>query len=100
MDCAPLASACRASLVQAAADLSGRAPGIYLPSGLIPCGHCGKGCRVHSQARGRAVAYDLCGGYPDSGLAVCDLRIPQSYLDEAVLDGIQQRLDLILDREG
>ena len=46
------------------------------------------------------MAYYICGGYHDSGPTVCDgLRIPQSYLDDAVLNGIQKRLDQLLDRE-
>jgi len=45
-----------------------------------------------------ARTYYVCGGYHASGSAVCDgLRIPLSYLDEAVLDGIQKRLTRILD---
>jgi hypothetical protein len=71
----------------------------YLLSGLIVCGHCGKRFRAHKQVRGRERAYYVCGGYTASGLNVCDgLRIPLSYLETAVLDGIQKRLESVLDR--
>ena len=50
--------------------------------------------------RGRVPAYYLCGGYVASGVAFCNSpRIPTAYLEDAVRDGIQKRLDLILDVE-
>jgi site-specific DNA recombinase len=69
-----------------------------LLSGLIQCGHCGKRFQAQRQARGRIPAYYLCGGYVASGPGVCPSpRIPISYLDDAVIDGIQKRLDRFLD---
>ena len=70
-------------------------------SGLIVCAQCGKHFRADKQTRGREVAYYVCGGYHASGPTFCDgLRIPLSYLDEVVLDGIQKRLERILDPEA
>jgi DNA invertase Pin-like site-specific DNA recombinase len=70
----------------------------YLLSGLIECGHCGKRFQAKKMARGRVPAYYLCGGYVASGSAFCaSPRIPITYLEEAVLDGIQKRLDAVLD---
>jgi hypothetical protein len=43
-------------------------------------------------------AYYLCGGYVASGVAFCDSpRIPTTYFEDAVPEGIQKRLDLVLD---
>lgn len=64
------------------------------------CAHCGKRFQAQKQVRGRVPAHYVCGGYIDSGASVCDApRVPVPYLEEAVLDGIQKRLDLVLDRE-
>src|SRR5207245_1999530 len=72
----------------------------YLLSGLIECGHCGKRFRAHKQVRGRIPAYYVCGAYIESGRHICDgLRVPVGYLDDAVLDGIQKRLERVVDRE-
>jgi Recombinase/Recombinase zinc beta ribbon domain len=72
----------------------------YLLSGLIECAHCGKRFWANKQSRGLIEAYYVCGGYVTSGLTVCDgLRVAAPYLDDAVLDGIQKRLDRILDRD-
>jgi site-specific DNA recombinase len=72
----------------------------YLLSGVIRCGRCGKHYQAKKQVRGRVEAYYVCGGYLASGTAICEaLSIPVEYLDEAVLDGIQKRLEQILDRE-
>jgi DNA invertase Pin-like site-specific DNA recombinase len=73
----------------------------YLLSGLIVCAHCGKGFRAHKQVRGRIPAYYVCGGYVESGRSVCDgLRVPITYLDDAVVDGIRKRLEHVVDREA
>ena len=72
----------------------------YLLSGLITCGHCGKKFQAHRPVGRLENPYYVCGGYVASGLPVCDgLRVPMAYLDEAVLDGIQKRLERALDRE-
>lgn len=43
-------------------------------------------------------AYYLCGGFVASGRDFCATpRIPVTYLDDAVLDGIQKRLERVLD---
>ncbi len=69
----------------------------YLLSGLIDCGHCGKHFQAQKQYRGVVPAYYLCGGYVASGSTFCrPLRIPTTHLDEAVLDGIQKRLDRVV----
>jgi DNA invertase Pin-like site-specific DNA recombinase len=66
----------------------------YLLSGLIVCGHCQRRFRAHKQSRGSERAYYVCGGYVASGRTVCDgLRVAQSYLEDAVCDGIQKRLE-------
>ena len=71
----------------------------YLLSGLIECGNCGKRFQAQTQVRGKVPAYYLCGGYIASGVAVCDApRIPTAYLEDAVLEGIANRLDRVLDR--
>ena len=70
----------------------------YLLSGLIEYGHCGKRFQTQRRAVGRIAAYYLCGGYVASGASVCPSpRIRTSYLEDAVLDGIQKRLDRLLD---
>jgi hypothetical protein len=39
-------------------------------------------------------AYYRCGGYVASDVAFCDTpKIPTEYLEDAVLEGIQKRLD-------
>ena len=71
----------------------------YLLSSLIECGNCGKRFQAQTQVRGKVPAYYLCGGYIASGVAVCDApRIPTAYLEDAVLEGIANRLDRVLDR--
>jgi chorismate mutase len=48
----------------------------------------------------RSPAY-ICGGYVASGRDVCDgLRVPVSYLDNSVLEGIQKRLGQVLDHDA
>jgi hypothetical protein len=43
-------------------------------------------------------AYYICGGYVASGRDFCATpRIPITYLDDAVLDGIQRRLERVVD---
>jgi len=70
----------------------------YLLSGLIACTHCGKHFQAKRLTRGRVPAYYLCGGYVASGGAFCDTpRIPTEYLEDTVLEGIQKRLDMVLD---
>ncbi len=72
----------------------------YLLSGLIECSQCGKRFQAKRLARGREPAYYLCGGYVASGVGFCDSpRIPSRYLDDAVVGGIQKRLDLVLDAQ-
>ncbi len=72
----------------------------YLLSGMITCEHCGKKFQAHRPVGRRENAYYVCGGYVASGRSVCDgLRVPMAYLDDAVLDGIQKRLERVLDRE-
>jgi len=72
----------------------------YLLSTLITCGHCGKKFQAHRPVGRPENPYYVCGGYVASGLSVCDgLRVPMTYLDEAVLDGIQKRLESVLDRD-
>jgi site-specific DNA recombinase len=72
----------------------------YLLSGLILCGHCERRFRAHKQSRGAQRAYYVCGGYVSSGQTVCDgLRVAQSYIEDAVLDGIQKRLERTLNPE-
>lgn len=68
----------------------------YLLSGLIECTHCGKHFQAKRLTRGHVPAVFICSGYVNSGVQFCDSpRIPISYLDEAVIDGIQKRLDLV-----
>lgn len=70
----------------------------YLLSGLIECAHCRKRFQAQRQYRGRVPAYYVCGGYVASGRDFCATpRIPTTYLDDAVLDGIQKRLERVLD---
>jgi hypothetical protein len=70
----------------------------YLLGGPIICAQCGKRFWANKQGRGWEIAYYECGGYVASGTAVCDgFRIPLSYLETAVLDGIQKRLQRVLD---
>jgi DNA invertase Pin-like site-specific DNA recombinase len=70
----------------------------YLLSGLIECAHCGKRFQAKHLTGTRAPAYYLCGGYVASGVQFCNSpRIPTTYLEDAVLDGIQKRLDVVLD---
>ena len=72
----------------------------YLLSGLVVCDHCGKRFRAHKQTRGRIPAYYVCGSYVASGAGVCDgLRVPTPFLDAAVIDGIQKRIEKVLNRE-
>src|SRR5215472_11780852 len=72
----------------------------YLLSGLVVCDHCGKRFRAHKQTRGGIPAYFVCGSYLSSGAAVCDgFRVPTPFLDEAVIDGINRRIERVLDRE-
>ena len=77
----------------------GRPRGAYLLSGMILCAHCGKRFQGHQQVDRRAPAY-LCGGYIAAGRQICSgLRVPVKYLDDAVVDGIQKRLEQVLDRD-
>jgi site-specific DNA recombinase len=70
----------------------------YLLSGLIECAGCGKRYHAQRQERGRIPAYYLCGGYVASGAGFCSApRIPTTYLEDAVLDGIEKRLERVLD---
>src|SRR5262249_15788476 len=70
----------------------------YLLSGLIECAHCGKRFQAKKLARTRTPACYICGGYVASGAQFCNSpRIPTTYLDDAVLEGIQKRLDIVLD---
>ena len=72
----------------------------YLLSGMVICDQCGKRFRAHKQTRGAIPAYFVCGSYLSSGAAVCDgLRVPTPFLDDAVLDGINRRIERVLDRE-
>jgi len=69
----------------------------YLLSTLIECGWCHKHYQGKRPPR-RDAAYYCCGGRLASGPSVCDApSVPTAYLDSAVLDGIQKRLDLVLD---
>ncbi len=71
----------------------------YLLSGLVRCARCGRRFQAQRRVDGRASAYYLCGGYVASGRGFCPApRIPAWYLEEAVLDGIQKRLDRMVDR--
>src|SRR5712692_5546680 len=73
----------------------------YLLSGLVECAHCGKRFQAQRQQRGLIPAYYLCGGYVASGATVCPSpRIPTAYLEDAVVEGIQKRLERVLNREG
>jgi site-specific DNA recombinase len=72
----------------------------YLLSGLIICGHCQRRFRAHKQSRGSERAYYVCGGYVASGRSVCHgFRVAQSYVEDAVLDGIQKRLERLKPEE-
>ena len=72
----------------------------YLLSGLIECSHCGKHFQAKRLTRSRGPAYYFCGGYVASGVAFYNSpRIATTYLEDAVLEGIQKRLDLVLDAE-
>ena len=72
----------------------------YLLSGLILCGRCGKRFQAHKQSRGLIPAYYVCGSYLASGSSVCDgFRMSMPYIDDAVVDGIQKRIERVLDRE-
>jgi hypothetical protein len=67
-------------------------------SGLIECAYCGKRAYVHRQVRGRIQSHYVCSGYVASGRGVCEgIRIATAFLDDAVIDGIQKRLELVLD---
>ena len=73
----------------------------YLLSGLILCGRCGKRFQAHKQSRGLIPAYYICGSYLTSGAGVCDgLRLPVTYMDEVVVDGIRKRIERVLDRDA
>ena len=70
----------------------------YLLRGVIVCANCGRHFQAQKQYRGRVPAYYLCGGYVASGRALwAASRIPTTYIDDAVLDGIQERLDRLVD---
>lgn len=72
----------------------------YLLSSLIECAHCGKRGHVHRQVRGRIQSHYVCGGYVALGRGVCEgFRVPTAFLDDAVIDGMQKRIDLVLDPE-
>ena len=72
----------------------------YLLSGLIECAHCHKRGHAHRQVRGLVQSHYVCGGYVASGRGVCEgFRIATAFLDDAVIDGIQKRIDLVLDPE-
>ncbi len=72
----------------------------YLLSGLILCGRCGKRFQAHKQSRGLIPAYYVCGSYLASGSSVCDgFRMSMPYIDDAVVDWIQKRIERVLDRE-
>jgi hypothetical protein len=64
----------------------------------MTCAHYERHFQAKRLPRGRVPVYYLCGGYIGSGVAFCDSpRIPTTYLEDAVLEGIQKRLDLVLD---
>ncbi len=70
----------------------------YLLSRRIQCGHGGTRYQARRRDRGRVYASYVCGGYVASGREVCPSpSIPARYLDEAVLDGTQKRLEPALD---
>jgi site-specific DNA recombinase len=72
----------------------------YLLSGLVVCDHCGKRFRAHKQTRGTISAYYVCGSYIASGAGICDgLRVPAPFLDDTVVDGINKRIESVLNRE-
>jgi len=69
-------------------------------SSLIECAHCGKRGHVHRQVRGRIQSHYVCGGYVASGRGVCEgFRVATAFLDDTVINGIQKRIDLVLDPE-
>jgi DNA invertase Pin-like site-specific DNA recombinase len=71
----------------------------YLLSSLIRCAACGKSYQGKRMPRSHA-AYYCCGGRLAIGPTVCDSpSVPMVYLDEAVLDGIVKRLDIVLDAD-
>jgi site-specific DNA recombinase len=72
----------------------GRAHEAYLLSGLIVCASCGRRFRGHRQIGAARYAVYVCGSYHDSGRSACDgFSIRTDYLEAAVLDGIQKRID-------
>jgi hypothetical protein len=72
----------------------------YLLSGLVTCGGGGRHFQGQKQYRGRVPAYYVCGGYMASGAALCpSTRIPTTYLDDAVIDGTQKRLERVVDAD-
>lgn len=80
----------------------GRAHQAYLLSGMIVCSACGRRFRGHRQLGARHEPYNVyvCGSYQDSGPAACDgLSIRADYLEAAVIDGIQKRLDRLVQRD-
>ncbi len=79
---------------------SGRSVGRpYVLAGLIRCVGCGHRFQAQRRGPGEGRTHYLCGGYVNGGRAVCSSpSIPAEYLETAVLDGIEKRLDRLLDR--
>jgi DNA invertase Pin-like site-specific DNA recombinase len=73
----------------------------YLLGTMITCGHCGRRWQARRQVRGRVPAHYLCSGYSAAGSRVCDgLRVPTSFLDRAVIEGVQRRISQVVDRDA
>jgi len=69
-------------------------------SSLIECAYCGKRAHVHRQVRGRIQTHYVCSGYVSSGPGICaGFRIATGFLDDAIVDGIQKRLDQVVNPE-
>ncbi len=79
---------------------SGRSAGRpYVLAGLIRCAGCGHRFQAQRRGPGEGRTHYLCGGYVNGGRTVCvSPSIPAEYLETAVLDGIEKRLDRLLDR--
>jgi hypothetical protein len=69
-------------------------------SSLIECAYCGKRAHVHRQVRGRIQTHYVCSGYVSSRPGICaGFRIATGFLDDAIVDGIQKRLDQVVNPE-